>query len=99
MVVVSTVAAGVGDLDAARYCYDALLPNAHYYSYSASGCWGAMARLLGALAPPSAAPDEADRHFAERAALPGHHPDRPVRVRRHHRAGPHRPVVTPSWTY
>jgi DNA-binding CsgD family transcriptional regulator/tetratricopeptide (TPR) repeat protein len=67
--VVGAVAAALGDVDAARYCYDALLPGEHYYSYSASGCWGATARLLGALAVALGRPDDADRHFAGAVAM------------------------------
>jgi DNA-binding CsgD family transcriptional regulator len=67
--VVGAVAAALGDVDAATYCYDALLPGEHYYSYSASGCWGATARLLGALARVLGRPDDADRHFADAVAM------------------------------
>jgi DNA-binding CsgD family transcriptional regulator len=67
--VVGAVAAALGDVEAAAYCYDVLLPGEHYYSYSASGCWGATARLLGALAVTLGRTDDADRHFADAVAM------------------------------
>jgi DNA-binding CsgD family transcriptional regulator len=67
--VTGAVAAAVGDADTAAYCYDAVLPGADYYLYSASGCWGATARLLGQLAAVLDRPDDAERHFAGAVAM------------------------------
>jgi DNA-binding CsgD family transcriptional regulator len=63
------VAAATGDRDTAALCYDALLPCAEYHLYSASGCYGATARILGELAAALGQVERADRHFADAVAL------------------------------
>jgi DNA-binding CsgD family transcriptional regulator len=63
------LAAATGDRETAAYCYDAMLPYAEYYLYSASGCYGSIARILGEVAAALDRMDQADRHFAGAVAL------------------------------
>jgi DNA-binding CsgD family transcriptional regulator len=59
------LAATFGDREPAAYCYDVLSPYAGYYLYSASGTYGAMARILGELAVVLDRLDDADRHLGD----------------------------------
>jgi DNA-binding NarL/FixJ family response regulator len=54
-----------GDREPAARCYDVLRPYAEYYLYSASGTYGAMARILGELAAALNRIEDADRHLAD----------------------------------
>jgi DNA-binding CsgD family transcriptional regulator len=59
------LAAAFDDREAAARCYDLLQPYAPYYLYSASGAYGAMARILGELAVVLDRFDDADRHLGD----------------------------------
>ncbi len=59
------LAAAFGDREPAARCYDLLRPYAEYYLYSASGTYGAMARILGELAVALDRFDDADRHLGD----------------------------------
>ncbi|MGH3876217.1 MAG: ATP-binding protein [Actinophytocola sp.] len=66
------LAAGLGDLDVVRHCYDELLPCAGYYLASGSGtllCSGSVSRLLGTMAVALDRPADAERHLTEAIAM------------------------------
>jgi DNA-binding CsgD family transcriptional regulator len=59
------LATAFGDREPAARCYELLQPYAGYYLYSASGTYGAMARILGELAAGLDRFDDADRHLGD----------------------------------
>ena len=66
------VAAGLGDQDVTRHCYDELLPNAGYYLAAGSGslmCSGSVSRPLGVLAAALGRADDAERHLTEAVSM------------------------------
>jgi DNA-binding CsgD family transcriptional regulator len=63
------VAAGLGDQEMVRVCYEQLLPFRPYFINSASGNRGAIARGLGVMAAALGDLDEADRLLGDAVAL------------------------------
>jgi DNA-binding CsgD family transcriptional regulator len=55
------VAAALGDTDTCARCFELLTPYASYFGYSASGTYGAVARILGEVALALGRLDDADR--------------------------------------
>jgi DNA-binding CsgD family transcriptional regulator len=66
------LAAGLGDPDVARHCYDELIPYAGYYLAAGSGsllCGGSISRVLGVLAAALGRAEDAERHLTESIAM------------------------------
>jgi DNA-binding CsgD family transcriptional regulator len=83
------LAIGLGDLVTAAWCYRMAEPYAAFYMYSATGCEGAMARILGELASALGDHESADRYLANAVAMEeriGALPFRAVALLEHARA-------------
>jgi DNA-binding CsgD family transcriptional regulator len=63
------LAAGLGDVDSVRTCFEQLLPGRTYFVNSSSGLRGAAARSLGVMAAALGDLDGADRFLAEAARM------------------------------
>jgi DNA-binding CsgD family transcriptional regulator len=66
---VAEVAAGLGDVEVAGACYQALLPYAGYYIAATNGYLGSVAGVLGRLAATRGDRGAAVRHLTEAEAL------------------------------
>ncbi|GFJ79395.1 transcriptional regulator [Phytohabitans houttuyneae] len=66
---VAEVAAGLGDVEVAEACYQALLPYAGYYIAATNGYLGSVAGVLGRLAATRGDRGAAVRHLTEAEAL------------------------------
>ena len=67
--VLAEVAADRRDTDTVAFCLEALLPYTAYYLYSASGVYGAIARMTGNLAAALDRLDEADRLLGQAVVM------------------------------